>query len=375
MVRRALLAGLVAAAILRAQAPPSDDSEKKWYQTVTLNGFLSGSYNWNFNQPADRTNAFHVFDFAGNRWKLDVAEAVVQKAASRKSDWGFRVDLEAGQSIPQVEAAYGMFRDPDSAKGGPFDIQQAFVSYIAPIGNGLRFDAGKYVTHMGYEVVDGYDGWNDNATRSFLFGYAIPFTQTGLRVSYPFSDKLSAQLHFINGWDEVTSNNHGKTAGFQVAYTPAPAVTLTASGIYGPEQKEDDHDYRQVWELMAAWKASSRVSLGLDALYGHEAAAVERCEGREQGSWPGAAAYLHTAIARKFSLNLRGEIFSDRSGARTGVGQTLKEVTATPEWRIDKHVILRGDVRIDRSDTRVFQKANGYARQQLTALINLLLVE
>jgi hypothetical protein len=316
-----------------------------------------------------------VFDFADNYWKLDVAEAVVQKAASKKGDWGFRVDLEAGQSIPEIEAAYGLFRDPDSGKAGHFDIQQAFVSYIAPIGNGLRFDAGKYVSHMGYEVIDGYDGWNDNATRSFLFGYAVPYTQTGVRVSYPFGDKLTAQLHFMNGWDEVTDNNHGKTVGFQVAYTPAPAVTLTVNGIYGPEQKEDDHDYRQVWELMATWKASRRVSFGLDALYGHEAGAVEASEGREQGSWPGAAGYLHTAVTSKFSLNLRSEIFADRNGARTGVGQSLKEVTATPEWRIDKHVILRGDVRFDWSTGEVFQKANGFARQQLTAMINLLLVD
>jgi hypothetical protein len=374
MVRRALLAGL-AATLLHAQAPSSDQSEKKWYQTVTFNGFLSASYNWNFNQPADRTNAFHIFDFADNYWKLDVTEAVLQKAASRKGDWGFRVDLEAGQSIPQVEAAYGLFRDPGSAKGGSFDVQQAFVSYIAPIGNGLRFDAGKYVSHMGYEVIDGYDGWNDNATRSFLFGYAVPYTQTGLRVSYQFNDKITAQLHFIDGWDEVSDNNHGKTAGFQVAYTPAAALTLTVNGIYGPEQKEDDHDYRQAWELMAAWKATRRISFGLDALYGHEAAAVERCEDREQGSWPGAAMYLHTAVTRKLSINLRSEIFSDRSGSRTGVGQTLKEVTATPEWRIDKHVILRGDLRMDRSNRAVFQKAGGYARQQLTVLINLLLVQ
>jgi hypothetical protein len=115
--------------------------------------------------------------------------------------------------------------------------------------------------------------------------------------------------------------------------------------------------------------------VGLDALYGREAAAVERCEGRERGSWPGAAGYLHTAVSKKFSVNLRSEIFSDRSGARTGIGQTLKEVTATPEWRIDKHVILRGDVRIDWSNNPVFSKRTGYARQQLTALINLLLMD
>jgi hypothetical protein len=30
------------------------------------------------------------------------------------------------------------------------DIPELFISYIVPIGKGLRLDAGKYATHMGY---------------------------------------------------------------------------------------------------------------------------------------------------------------------------------------------------------------------------------
>jgi len=57
------------------------------------------------------------------------------------------------------------------------------VSWNAPVGRGLRFDFGEHVTHMGYEVTEGYDGWNDNYSRSFLFGYTIPFTHTGLKAT------------------------------------------------------------------------------------------------------------------------------------------------------------------------------------------------
>ena len=35
----------------------------------------------------------------------------------------------------------------------------------------------------------------------------------------------------------------------------------------------------------------------------------------EPGSWPGAAGYLHTAVTRKFSISLRGEILAERNGA------------------------------------------------------------
>ena len=98
-----------------------------------------------------------------------MAELVVQKPVSQPGGWGFRTDITAGQSVPRIAASNGLFRNDETGEAGNFDIHQLFVSYIAPLGKGLRLDVGKYVTHMGYEVIEGYDGWNDNATRSFLF--------------------------------------------------------------------------------------------------------------------------------------------------------------------------------------------------------------
>ena len=106
----------------------------------------------------------------------------MQIAASKPNDAGFRVDLATGNSIPQISKT----QDQTASQ---FDLQQAFASYIVPFGSGLRFDVGKYVTHMGYEVIEGYDGYNDNYSRSILFGYAIPFTHTGVKASYAFSKK------------------------------------------------------------------------------------------------------------------------------------------------------------------------------------------
>ena len=69
------------------------------------------------------------------------------------------------------------------------------------------------MTNHGYELIDGYDGYNDNATRSFSFGYAIPFTHTGLKAAYAFSDQLTAMLMLVNGWDNAKDNNSSKSAG------------------------------------------------------------------------------------------------------------------------------------------------------------------
>ncbi|MEP6857081.1 MAG: outer membrane beta-barrel protein, partial [Gemmatimonadales bacterium] len=161
-------------------ATTAGSQEVKWFDEIAVNAFVSTAYVYNGNRPATGTSSYRVFDFIDNSFNLDVAELVVQITPTKPNDAGFRVDLAVGNSIPQVTKS----QDQTVAQ---FDLQQLFVSYIAPVGSGLRFDFGKYVTHMGYEVIEGYDGYNDNYSRSILFGYAIPFTHTGVKASYAFS--------------------------------------------------------------------------------------------------------------------------------------------------------------------------------------------
>ena len=125
-------------------APPA----KPWYEELSVNAFVSASYSYNFNRPDSGTNQFRVFDFDDNTFKLDVAELVLQKAVAKPGETGFRVDFEAGSSVPPVSSSYGLLQGQD------VDVKQAFVSWIAPVGSGLRLDLGKYVTHFGYEVIE-----------------------------------------------------------------------------------------------------------------------------------------------------------------------------------------------------------------------------
>ena len=189
---------------------------------ISVNGFVSTSYSYNLNRPASGTNRYRVFDFDDNTFKLDVAELVLQRAVSKAGDVGFRVDATAGGSIPRVAAASGLFRDPATGAAEDFDLQQAFVSWVAPVGRGLRLDVGKMVTTAGYEVVEGYDGFNDNATRSFLFAYAEPVTHTGMKAAYAFSDTVSANVMVVNGWDNVKDNNCVEDPGGRRDGQPEP---------------------------------------------------------------------------------------------------------------------------------------------------------
>src|SRR5262245_62016170 len=266
-----------------------------------LNGFLATSYGYNFNRPASGTNQYRVFDVDENTFALDEFELDAQKPVARPRDTGFRVDLTIGSSVPHVTASAGLFRD-DTGQAGDLDVHQAFASWVAPLGSGLRVDVGKFVTHHGYEVIDGYDGWNENASRSFLFGYAIPFTHVGVRGSYTFSPKLAGNVMVVNGWDVAVDNNDSKSVGGQLVWTPAPPLTVLASGMYGPERTNDDSDARSVLDVVALWILSDRVSLGVNADRGEEKGAV--VAGRT-ATWSGVAGYVRLGVTGPFSVALR----------------------------------------------------------------------
>ncbi|HEY4671129.1 MAG TPA: porin [Gemmatimonadaceae bacterium] len=340
----------------------------KWFDLIALNAFVSSAYQYNGNRPTSGTNSYRVFDFNDNSFNLDVAELVVQIAPSKPNDAGFRVDLAGGNSIPQVSKA----QDQTVAQ---FDLQQVFASYIAPLGSGLRFDVGKYVTHMGYELIEGYDGYNDNYSRSILFGYAIPFTHTGVKASYAFSSKLAGMVEVVNGWDLVHDNNRAKSVGAQLALTPVARLSVFLNWISGAELANDNHSRRNVFDIAATLKPTSILTLGVNGDYGMEDGTSQVTPGSD-AKWMGIAGYATVAATSKFSIALRGETFHDDGGTRLGTTTkaTLSELTLTPAYKFTNHVVLRGEARFDKANQPILADGGAFNDNQKTLGINFIIV-
>jgi hypothetical protein len=368
---------LISSRAFAEEAPPTP---KPWYQQITINAFASASYTWNFNDPLSRTNTFRVFDYDHNSFRIDAAEIVVQKAVANKGDFGFRIDVAMG-AVARIASSAGLLRDPDSGKGLDIDLQQAFASYIIPVGKGLRLDFGKFVTPVGYELIDGYDGYNDNFSRSFLFGFAIPFTHTGLKLSYAFSDKFAASAALINGWDNVVDNNAAKSFFVNFAITPVAPLAIYLTYIGGPERTDNNSDWRSLVDLVVTAQVHSKLKLALNVDYGHEVggrlvdgpgiptdpAAAPALVSAGNAQWAGLALYVRGQITSRFALIARGEIFWDLDSARfLGANaayrnQRLIEGTLTAEVRLTDAILVRGEFRIDGSDRKVFEDKSGAA--------------
>ena len=370
------------------QAPASEKTnsgdQKPWWGQITTNGFLSFSYTYNTNQPEPRVNQFRVFDFNDQQPQLDVAQFVIQRQITKPNQFGFLFDLIAGSGVPEVTAAYGLFRNTRTGVAGHVDIPQMYVSYIAPLGKGLRFDFGKFVTHMGYETIPGYDGYNNNFSQAFLFGYGIPYTHTGLRMTYAFNNKVSAIVSVSNGWDDFQKVNDGYTVGGQLSVATSQTTTVVFNFIHGPERPHDNNDQTNVEEMIASWRPFSRLSLAVDSLYGCQDNGVRL--GRN-AIWRDLAGYARLYFTQRLSVAFRGEAFRDGGGTRTGSNQTLQGYTLTPTYdlpakfsklsptlkKFDGTFAVRAEFRQDRSDRAVFRKgSNGWNDRQFTTAVNLI---
>ncbi|MBI4208832.1 MAG: porin [Deltaproteobacteria bacterium] len=338
-----------------------------------IHGFASGAYLWNFNDPIDGTNDARVFDSRHNTLSLDVAEIVFVNDATPESRAGYRLDVAYGFRIPALSTSGGVV---GITGGDEIDVQQANVSYLAPVGNGLSLMFGKMITNLGAEVIEGYDGYNWNYSRSLLFGYAIPFTHTGLHATYPINDRVTVKAMLVNGWDVVDDNNKDKTYHLAASITPMEGANLTINWIDGAEQAGNDKLRRRVIDVVASASLGEDLSLMLNYDYGWEMDSSNVDAGGD-AIWKGVAAYARYQMNEMCAMNVRWELFGDDDDTRiaaTTLGQETDvwEITLTPEYKMGD-LVVRPEYRHDKADDNIFTKDDGTAQSsQDTIALNVL---
>lgn len=346
--------------VLRGNA--SADSALELLKDIEVHGFVSTSYNYNFHNPATPTTgntSNRIFDQDSNSFKFDVGELVFVKETPDVGDVGFRTDLDFGSSVPNTVSGRGATDD--------FDIQQGYVSYNAPIGSGLQIDMGKFITHIGAEVIEGHDGWNYNYSRSFLFGLAIPFVHTGIRAGYNLTNEISIMGMIANGFGTDVDTNNDKTIGFQLGIAPSDNISFLLNWAGGNVNAGtvNNNNYRSVWDLVLDVGLTDRLLFQLNIDYGTQDA-ISTVVANGDATWWGIAGILRHDCSDSFSMNLRAEFFGDDDGTQSSVGsvnnrtsgQHLWEFTITPEFRINQNLIFRVEYRHDESTRFAFNDEN-----------------
>jgi hypothetical protein len=348
-----------ASAASEALAPPAQDPAAKQdsatmnvFRNIEVSGFVDMYYTYNFNKPQNACatvagvavfNCLHNFDFTHNSFSLSLAEVALEKKPTADSRGGFRIDLDYGPTTTWVHGA-----EPGGVQIYQ-NIQQAYVSYLAPTAKGsLQFDFGKFVTQHGAEVIETKDNWN--YSRSLLFAWAIPYYHTGVRATYTVNDKVMLMGDLVNGWNNVTDNNTGKTVGAQAMYKPISGLSIIANYMGGPEQNNDNDNWRHLFDVTATYAPTPKLSLMANVDYGKDTVSEANVK------WHGVGGYLKYQPNSWFALVPRYEHYSDPDGFTTGVSQTVQEVTLTGELKHKDGVMMRIEYRRDFSDVAFFLK-------------------
>ncbi|MGH7272269.1 MAG: outer membrane beta-barrel protein, partial [Polyangiaceae bacterium] len=236
-------------------------------------------------------------------------------------------------------------------------VQEAWVSYKAPIGMGLRVQMGLFPSPVGPEVIPVKDNWN--WSRSDLF-VALPTYQTGLQAIYDLTPRLSAIAGIYNGWNDVVDDNEEKSISAHVTYQVPEALlvqVLYFGGVERPTGSPEGPYWRHLFDAFAQWDATARLSLLAHADAGWEPNRFGVSD------WVAGALYARVKVIDGLYVAARGDRFNE-DVARNATGSAtpifwpvgwVSSATATLDVRpTGDHLSVRFEYRHDQADGAIY---------------------
>jgi len=274
---------------------------------ISLGGYVEAFYSYNFNRPSNRITNFRGFDNRETTFTLSNAAvtAVWEKAAVSG-----KVTLQVGHTPNTYYLSEPAF--PGTSATSSTDVsnwkylQEAWIGYRAPIGRGVLFQAGLFLSPIGVENMPIKDNWN--WSRSNLF-FGLPFYHTGLRATSEISRAWTAELMVCNGWNSVVDNNREKSVMAHVIYKPSDAWNVNLlyfGGVERPTGAPEGQPWRHLFDVYATWDATNKLSFILHVDGGWE----DNTFGTS--SWFATAGYARVKLSPRFSIAARADVFRER---------------------------------------------------------------
>ena len=257
------------------------------------------------------------------------------------------------------------------------EIDNLIINWTPAHLSALTIAFGRFDAPIGFERDD--EPLNLVPTTSFTFENARPVKFTGLMARYTLNPKVSVLGLVANGWDQEADNNSGKTAGFKLQTFPSSRLAVAAGAFYGPEEDSTNGSQRTLLSGDATWQPMQRLILQAEAHRGSQPGV----------KWSGIVGQAFWRAGRSTGVTVRGEVFDDPDGVRTGTAQTLRSLTISP-WYFYREAqegvfsnveftsfrlpafSIRPALRIDHSSQAVFETKDGTLKQSnLTALVEL----
>lgn len=338
---------------------------------TTVNFALDGYYGYNFNAPIGRVNLLRAYDVSSNSFSLNQADMVIENAPDPANGkrFGARLDLQFGQATETLQGNPVNEPRPDIYR----NIFQAYGTYVAPIGNGLTIDFGKWSSSIGIE--GNYTKDQVNYSRSFWFNY-LPFYHMGVRASYKVNDKLALNYWVTNGTNQTETFNSFKDELFGFNLQPSKTVSWTVNYYFGQEHPDVEYfpnggappnapeqqgvpfepinpalkGRLNIFDSYVSWQSTPKLTLAMDADWVIDRANLNSSPAETVGG----AGYARYQFTPKIALGARAEYLNDRNGLFSNTPQSLKEATITGDYKFGEGFLLRLEWRRDLSNHPYF---------------------
>lgn len=324
----------------------------------TIGGWAEAYYAWSFAEPSNGIIDLRGFDNRHNSFNLS---NVVLDAHWDYEGVNGRITLQWGSTPATYYLAETNAPSLGTGVGAQSQslwqlVQQAYVGYRIPIGEGLNVQAGLFLSPIGAEGMAVKDGWFYSRTNLF---YGFPFYHTGIRISYPITEQLTATVMLVNGWNTVLDNNSEKTIHAQLAYTIPDLLSANLqymTGVERPEGAPEGRAWRHLFDLNATLTPVSWLGL------------MGQITGGFEPNEFGTSSYLAGMLAVRvapiewLAISARGDFFwedlaSNAMGTASAIFwpvEWVSSATASVEVRPHQQVSFRLEYRHDEASGNAY---------------------
>jgi hypothetical protein len=161
------------------------------------------------------------------------------------------------------------------------------------------------------------------------------------------TDKVSLSGYLVNGWNNASEIDGGKT--FAVGATLKPTASLTWVANYMVGKEAEDLDTRNLFDTTLTVTATPKLGLMGNFDYGKEG----------DVEWWGIAAYAKFQATPSWSVVGRYEYLDDTKGGFMTFGTKAQTITVTSDHTIAGALKARLEYRTDFADEDIFEKDDG----------------
>ncbi len=346
MLRKLSLAGVSAVCFFHVQAQDSTKS-------LTISGSIDAYYRHNF---AGKLNNYTSFTNSQSSFELGMA-SIKAEATAMDGKVGATVDLGYGRRAEEFSYNDGNDNSGNgSVKNGFLSlsaIKQAFVTY-APASN-VKLTAGKFATHVGYELLDA--PLNRNYSMSYMFTNG-PFFHQGLKADIT-AGKFGFMVGVTNYTDQTTATTTVKNLIAQVSAATANGklkAYINYSGFGGSNKGENPSGLQALSQFDAVVLATVTDKFNLG--YNGTIQSRKPITG-SSGSWFGNAVYLNFDPTATIGLTLRSEYISDDKKVYFGT-ENIFANTLSLNAKVGPLTFIP-EIRYETAQAGIFEKKDGSA--------------